>query len=142
MLLTDSQNQIGLLVVAHGDLAQGLVGAATEILGEQERLTALRIDPQGPQPGDQLRKVTGQLDSGSGVLALTDLFGGTPANVALAVSANLNLEVVTGANLPMLLRALSRRSDMELHDLATEVAEYGCKQILTPNDLLPGKKSG
>jgi PTS system mannose-specific IIA component len=76
------------------------------------------------------------LETGAGVLTLTDLFGGTPSNVAIAASADTNMEVVTGANLPLLLRALGKREQLSLHDLATTVAEYGRQQILTPNQLL------
>lgn len=83
-----------------------------------------------------MRDIVAGLDGGRGVLALTDLFGGTPANVALALGSDLSVEVVTGANLPMLLRVLTRRHELGLDALAAEALEYGRRQIMRPNQLL------
>lgn len=131
-----STSNVGVLVVAHGDLAAGLVSAAAEILGPSEGIKALRIDPGAEDPRQVVEAAIRELDRGAGVLALTDLFGGTPANIALALCPEYNLEVVTGASLPMLIRALSRRSNATLKELAADVAEYGRKQVLLPNQLL------
>jgi len=134
-----STSDIGVLVVAHGDLAAGLVSAAGEILGSAEGVHALRIDPGAEDPRQVVEDAIRELDRGAGVLALTDLFGGTPANIALALCPEYNLEVVTGANLPMLIRALSRRGAAPLAEVAADVAEYGKKQVLLPNQLLVEK---
>lgn len=131
-----SGGTIGILVVAHGGLAEGLISAAEEILGPQAGLKALTLDPAAAEPKNQVQQALDTLETGAGVLTLTDLFGGTPSNVAIAASADTNMEVVTGANLPLLLRALGKREQLSLHDLATAVAEYGRQQILTPNQLL------
>lgn len=138
MVATESST-IGVLIVAHGELAQGLAGAAHEILGEVPLLEALRLDPAAENPRQLVARTVEGLDAGAGVLALTDLFGGTPSNIALALCPHHKLEVVTGVNLPMLLRALTRRDGLELRALATEIAEYGQDQICLPNDLLVEK---
>ncbi len=99
-------------------------------------MAALRLDPGDGDPRERMRTVVAALDGGHGVLALTDLFGGTPANVALALGNDLSVEVVTGANLPMLLRVLTRRHELDLDGLAAEALEYGRRQIMRPNQLL------
>lgn len=131
-----AHDTVGILVVAHGDLAAGLLGAVEEILGPQTALAALRLDPGVGDPRETMRAAVREIDGGRGVLALTDLFGGTPANVALALGSDLHVEVVTGVNLPMLLRVLSRRHELDLDALAAEAYEYGRKQIMRPNQLL------
>lgn len=132
----DQATRTGILVVAHGDLARHLIGAAEEILGPQRGITGLRIDPASGEPRKQLLDAVGDLDEGAGVLALTDLFGGTPSNVALAACPEKDMEVVTGVNLPMLIRALTRRGERSVGDLAEEVSDYGRRQIMLPNSLL------
>jgi PTS system mannose-specific IIA component len=127
---------IGILVVAHGNLADGLIGAAEQILGPQRALKALTLNPTAADPKAQVKAAAADLESGGGVLALTDLFGGTPSNVAIAACSDHKMEVVTGANLPLLLRALSKREQLPLGDLARAVADYGRQQILTPNQML------
>ena len=135
-----NNSDIGILVVAHGNLAAGLVSAAEEIMGPAEGLESLKIDASADPKtvlDDALARVAGR----HGVLALTDLFGGTPSNITLALAADHDMEVVTGASLPMLLRALSRRDSASLKEVAADVAEYGRRQILTPNDLLSEKEA-
>lgn len=130
------QGRVGILVVAHGRLADGLIGAAEEILGPQSALKGLTLDPAAAEPKSLVKTAIAELDTGAGVLALTDLFGGTPSNVAIAVCADARMEVVTGVNLPLLIRAISKREQLPLLELAATVADYGRQQIMTPNQLL------
>jgi len=129
-------DRIGILVVAHGSLAAGLISAAEEILGPQAGVCPLRVDPTCENPKKLLIDKAKEVDSGAGILALTDLFGGTPANVAIAASPELSMDVITGVNLPILMRALLKRETLSLSDLTTAIAEYGRAQILTPNQML------
>lgn len=128
---------VGILVIAHGELARGLISAAEEILGPQAGLGGLRLDPGDGEPRLRLLDAMAGLDEGAGVLALVDLFGGTPSNIALALGPEHALEVVTGANLPMLIRVLTQRQRLALGELARTAADYGRQQILLPNQLLP-----
>jgi PTS system ascorbate-specific IIA component len=104
---------IGLVVVAHTPLASALVACARHVFGSvPERCAALDVDPaEAPAATlERSRQLVAEVDSGEGVLVLTDLFGATPANVAADLVRAGRIEVLTGVNVPMLLRALSYRT--------------------------------
>ncbi|HKB72543.1 MAG TPA: PTS fructose transporter subunit IIA [Thermoanaerobaculia bacterium] len=129
---------IGILVVTHGGLASELVRAAGEIAGETEALAAVGLD--WSEPGEDARgrieQAIGGVDRGAGVLILTDMFGGTPSNLAIPFLKEGRVEIVTGANLPMLLRSLATRREEPLAALAHAVRERGRKSIEVASDLL------
>ncbi|HWC65229.1 MAG TPA: PTS fructose transporter subunit IIA, partial [Thermoanaerobaculia bacterium] len=104
---------IGILVVTHGGLADELVRAAGEIAGENEAIAAVGLG--WSEPGEAARDRIGEaiagVDRGAGVLILTDMFGGTPSNLAIPFLKDGRVEIVTGANLPMLLRSLATRRE-------------------------------
>jgi len=131
---------VGLVIATHGHLADELVHTAEQIVGELPAVATVSIQP-GTSPEeirDQMRGAVRTVDTGDGVIVLADLFGGTPCNQSLTLCRQCKLEVVTGVNLPMLLKANSLRADESMHlsDMALALATYGQKNITCPTALL------
>ncbi len=130
---------IGIIVATHAAMAQGLIDAAEMILGPLPQVAALHVGRQdGP---DEIRqrflKTFDALDATeAGVLILSDMFGGTPANIGLSFMERTRLEVLTGVNLPMLLKACNARANLPLEVLALEVKEYAMNGILLVSQLM------
>ncbi|MGC4001273.1 MAG: PTS sugar transporter subunit IIA [Anaeromyxobacter sp.] len=129
---------LGLVVATHGQLAEELLRTAVSIVGPLERCEAVSIaagvsmEDARARLGDAVRRV----DDGGGVLVLTDMFGGTPANLALTF-LDEKLEVVTGVNLPMILKLATARADnLTLQAAAQLVTAYGQKNITLASELL------
>ncbi len=127
----------GIVVIAHGNLAQELVKVATFILEERDGVFPLDIDPAEPPEKihDRIRETLRRANQGQGVLILTDLFGGTPSNFGLVFLEEGKVEVVSGVNLPMLIKALQHR-DLPPGELASLVTEAGKKAIVKSSALL------
>ena len=129
---------LGLLVVTHGNLAQELVSSARTIVADEVVLEALSIawndDPEGA--ADNIRQGIERLDQGAGVLVLTDMFGGTPTNLALAMLEPGRVEIVTGANLPMLIKFANLDRDVDLTEAAVCVARQGRESVQVASELL------
>lgn len=130
---------IGLLLVSHGNLAHALLETATEIVGPFDAAEAIAISRQESLPDIEarLRGAVERVRRPGGVLVLVDMFGGTAANVALQLVGELPIEVVTGANLPMLLKLsgmLSTASD--LPDAAQLIKFYGQRNVLVASEIL------
>ncbi len=131
----------GIVIVSHGCLATELLRAAEIIVGKIEAATAVDIDPKmGVEEihramEDAIRSV----DRGKGVLLLTDMFGGTPSNIGLSFLGTHDVEVVTGVNLPMMLKVPLARETMDLAGLARHLQEYGQRNITIPGDMLRKK---
>ena len=133
---------IGVLVVTHGNLGNELIKVAELIKGPQQGILSISVDAS--RGLDDLRKeITASIrkvDSGSGVLVLTDLFGGTPSNVSLAFLKEGKVEVVTGVNLPMLLKVPDvREKEDDLSRFAAEIRDYGKKNIYLASEVLKKK---
>jgi mannose PTS system EIIA component len=131
---------VGLVVATHGRLAEELVSTAEQIIGKLPATASCLVEP-GASPDDiraQLRRAIEGVEQGDGVLVLADLFGGTPCNQSLTLSAQHHLEVLTGVNLPMLLKANSLRQQdgVPLADLATQLAQYAQKNITCASAML------
>ncbi|MFZ4734756.1 MAG: PTS sugar transporter subunit IIA [Bradymonadia bacterium] len=127
---------IGVVVCTHGSLAEGLVSTALLIVGEFPALRAVALLP-GDSMEDtlaRLRAAIAEVDDGSGVLILCDMFGGTPSNLSLSFLGD-DVEVVTGASLPMLLKLFTSR-DLPLREAATTVAEHARQNTLVAGTLL------
>jgi len=137
---------IGIVVVTHGQLARELVAAAEMIVGDIPNVTAVSIGWH-ESPDDAQREIAGAItksDSGKGTVVLTDMFGGTPSNLSLTFLDKGRVEVVTGVNLPMLIRLATLREEEEgddLSDLAAEAAREGKDNIYLAGDLLARKKN-
>jgi PTS system mannose-specific IIA component len=129
---------IGIVVVSHGRLAEEFIAALEHIVGPQQNLCAVCIgadDDMERRRRDILDSVA-KVDTGAGVAVLTDMFGGTPSNLALSVMDQAHVEVVAGVNLPMLIRLASIRSSRSLADAVTSAQEAGRKYINVASNLL------
>lgn len=136
---------IGVLVVTHCRLGDALLEAADFILGERpEAMAAVSIDLN--ENADKLRnKLTAaikKLKSDDGILILTDMFGGTPANLSYSFLEEGRIEVISGVNLPILIRAASARKNLELSELAANLEAFGKKSISMASGILKGNKRG
>ena len=135
---------IGVVVVTHGQLATELVNATETIVGDLPHVVAVSIgwheDVQDARReiGEAIAAVTGP----EGVLIVTDMFGGTPANLGITFLEAGRVEVVTGVNLPMLIKASSLREGQELIDVARQFREHGRNAIWVASDLLTSGESG
>ena len=135
---------IGIVVVTHGQLARELVAAAEIIVGEMPNVTAVSIGwHESPDDAERgIQDAIAKTDSGNGTVVLTDMFGGTPSNLSLTFLEKDKVEVVTGVNLPMLIRLASLREDEEgdLYELASEAAREGKDNIYIAGNLLKSKE--
>lgn len=132
---------IGIVVVTHGQLARELVAAAEMIMGDIPNVTAVSIgwheSPDAAQK--EIEQAVERVESGKGVVILTDMFGGTPSNLSLTLLEKGRVEVVTGVNLPMMIRLASLREEEEgddLHAVAAEAARDGKEHVYLASDLL------
>ena len=128
---------IGILLVTHGNLAQEMINAMEHVVGHQELLDCVCIgesDDVEKSRADIVQKVKA-LDTGAGVCIATDMFGGTPSNLAIPVMDNNKVEVVAGLNLPMLIK-LVRSRDLPLKQAAEEAAQSAKKYINVASELL------
>jgi PTS system mannose-specific IIA component len=132
---------IGIVICCHGKMGEGMRDAAEMIIGRQEQLSVISVQP-GDGGNDVLKGLTTaikEVDSGDGVLMVTDLFGGTPTNIGCALLGESSIEVVTGFNLPLLIKALTSRHDVvSISELARTASEYGRRHISVAGDLLQG----
>ena len=123
---------IGLLIISHGTLGESLIHCASHMLNKRPpRLRQLGVTAQD-DPGQlvpQARKMVKELDEGDGVLVLTDMYGGSPSNIAAKLVIPGKIEAVAGVNLPMLIRALTYR-DKSLQMMITKAISGGCEGVL------------
>ena len=132
---------IGVVVVTHGQLATELVNAAETIVGDLPRFAAVSIGWHDAVElaREEIAQAVTRVDSGSGVIVLTDMFGGTPSNLSITFLAEGHVEVVTGVNLPMLLKLAGTREVTDLRELARRIREDGRNGIWVASDLLRGE---
>ena len=134
---------IGVVVVTHGQLATELVNAAEMIVGDLPQFTAVSIgwhDDANDAREDILHAIE-RVRGLEGVLLLTDMFGGTPSNLGMTFLEKDRLEVITGVNLPMLIKLAASRSSTDLLSLAKEMRQHGRDAIWVASDFLRGEKS-
>jgi PTS system mannose-specific IIA component len=132
---------IGVVIVAHGGLAGEFRAALEHVVGRQERLEAFSI---GPEDDVELRRIElieaiRRVDAGNGVIVLTDMFGGTPSNLAISVMGETGAEVLAGINLPMLIKLASVRGDAGLADAVNAARDAGRKYISVASQVLSGE---
>jgi PTS system mannose-specific IIA component len=129
---------IGIVVVTHGQLATELLNAAEAIVGDLPRFAAVSIGWHDDMDDarEEIRQAIARLQGEGGVLLLTDMFGGTPTNLGLSFVEPDLVEVVTGVNLPMLIKLTSLRSSQDLLAVARELRETGRNAIHVASDLL------
>ncbi|PKN69566.1 MAG: PTS fructose transporter subunit IIA [Deltaproteobacteria bacterium HGW-Deltaproteobacteria-12] len=135
---------IGVLITTHGSLGTELIKAAELIKGPLTGV--LHISTDQTKGVEDLKKEIGnaikKLDKGKGVLILTDLFGGTPSNISLSFLKEGKVEVVTGVNLPMMMKIYDKKDDMTLNEYACMIKEYGKKNISVASEILSKKAVG
>ena len=133
-----SEPLVGVVIVTHGLLATELLNAAETIVGDLSRFTAVSIGwhDDVPVATSAMARAITRVDTGAGVLLLTDMFGGTPANLAMTFLEAGRIEVVTGVNLPMLLKFFSYRGTHGLTDLVQLLREHARGSILIAGELL------
>lgn len=134
---------IGLVVVTHGKLAKEFLAAMEHVVGEQEQVKAVCIDPDDDMEvrRDDILAAAREVDSNEGVIILTDMFGGTPSNLAISVMEKANAEVIAGINLPMLIKLASTRAEKDLEATVKAAHESGRKYINVASWVLSGDVS-
>lgn len=134
---------IGVIITTHGSLGAELIRAAELIKGPMKGVLHISVDQTTGV--EEVRKEISwaikKLDEGQGVVILTDLFGGTPSNISLSFLKEGKVEVVTGVNLPMLLKVTSLRDKMSLSEFARHLRDYGIKNIYVASEILNKKIS-
>lgn len=133
---------IGGIIVTHGQLANELVSAAEMIVGEIHHIIAISIGwhDDVDVAREEIEQAIQRIDEGQGVLLLTDMFGGTPTNIAATFLGVASVEVVTGVNLPMVIKLATQDKDEQLGDLARRVRDQGQQQIHLASDILTPQK--
>ncbi len=132
---------VGVLIVTHQDLAEALLTVYDLILGRQEGILALSLDPAAPPETlvQQIQTSIAQVNNGDGVLILTDMLGGTPSNLSLSFLQEGQVEVVTGVNLPMLMKLANLRQGKPLAEIALALKESGQAGITVASEVLNQK---
>jgi PTS system mannose-specific IIA component len=132
------QRVIGLVIVTHGRLADAFREAVEHIVGPQEALATICIGPDDDMDArrQQILASVRDVNQGQGVLLLTDMFGGTPSNLALTALAEKGVEVIAGINLPLLVKLVSLRQTSTLRQAAEAAQEAGRKYISLASALL------
>ncbi len=138
--MSQKENLVGIIVVAHGDYGTATLRTAEQILGPLEDCASISVNvtQDVSDTVQRLEDAAQRLDKGAGVIILTDMFGGTPTNLSLALLAKHRVEVVTGMNLPMLMKVFSSRSKA-LEELAVIAGEAGKSGIVVAGKMLDPK---
>lgn len=132
---------IGLVIVTHGQLAKEFRAALEHVVGPQDQVATISIGPDDDMEHrrndilDAIRAV----DSGNGVVLLTDMFGGTPSNLAISVMETARVEVIAGINLPMLIKLASVRGECAMDEAIIQAQDAGRKYINVASRVLAGK---
>ncbi|GFK95142.1 PTS system mannose-specific EIIAB component [Fundidesulfovibrio magnetotacticus] len=140
---TEARKSVGVIIVTHTDYGDKLLKAAEMILGPQQdvRCVSVNVGVDTAETVKQLDADIRALDSGGGVIIVTDMFGGTPTNLSLSLMGQRLVEVVTGVNLPMLIKILSTRTKA-LSQLAADAKTAGVQGIVVAGEILRKKVAG
>ena len=132
---------IGLVIVTHGNLAHELRAALEHVVGPQEQIAAIAIAPEddGEVRRADILDAIDTVDSGEGVLIATDMFGGTPSNLAISTMDDVAVEVIAGVNLPLLVKFASSRQESPLAEAIDTAKKAGRKYIIVASQLLNEK---
>ena len=129
---------IGMVLVTHGNLANEFISAMQHVVGKQEQIARVCIGPEDDMEmrrAEILKKVE-EVNDGSGVVVLTDMFGGTPSNLAISIMDRAPVEIIAGVNLPMLIKLASLRKEKNLKETVSGAQEAGKKYINVASQLL------
>jgi PTS system mannose-specific IIA component len=129
---------IGLVLVTHGRLASEFITAMEHVVGPQQRIEAICIGPEDDMEArrNDISEAIAKVDEGAGVIILTDLFGGTPSNLAISLLRSSQVEVIAGVNLPMLIRLEGARKNMDVKTAVAAAREAGRKYISVASEIL------
>ncbi|RVQ65951.1 PTS sugar transporter subunit IIA [Croceicoccus ponticola] len=129
---------IGLILVTHGNLAEEFLRAMEHVVGPQENVVPICIGPHDDmeQRRNDIRDAIASADSGKGVIILTDLFGGTPSNLAISLLDAGKVEVIAGINLPMLIRLAGARNELSVTQAVTAARDAGRNYITIASEFL------
>lgn len=141
--LLKEDEMIGLVLVTHGRLADELINALEHVVGSQKNIASVCIGPDDDMErrrSDILKSVE-KVNDGAGVVVLTDMFGGTPSNLAISIMVKVPIEVIAGVNLPMLVKLASIRKTLNLGEAVARAQEAGKKYINIASQLLIDNKT-
>jgi len=132
---------IGVVLVTHGRLASEFLAALEHVVGPQRQMEAVTICPKDDveQRRRDIIEAVKRVDSGDGVAILTDMFGGTPSNLAISVMNRSNIEVLAGLNMPMLIKLAKVREDCRLAEAVAAAQDAGRKYVTIASRVLAGK---
>jgi mannose PTS system EIIA component len=132
---------IGMVLVTHGDLAKEFRAALEHVVGPQKQIGTVSVGPEDDmeQRRKEILAAVKTVDCGDGVVVLTDMFGGTPSNLAISVMNGGHIEVVAGINLPMLIKLVSIREATSLEQAVLQAQDAGRKYIYIASRILGGK---
>lgn len=132
---------IGLVLVTHGRLAEEFKAALEHVVGPQSQIATICIGPEDnmEQRRQDILDAVEAVNTGAGVVLLTDMFGGTPSNLAISVMDGKTIEVVAGVNLPLLIKLTSLRGDRALPEAVDEARKAGQKYISVASQVLSGQ---
>ncbi|HQU84680.1 MAG TPA: PTS sugar transporter subunit IIA [Pyrinomonadaceae bacterium] len=135
--------KIGGVIVTHGQLANELLAAAETVVGNLNHIRAVSIGwhDDVEMAKDEISRAIKQVSSGKGVLLLTDMFGGTPTNISAMFLKENEVEMVTGVNLPMVIKLASQNKEVSLIDLASQIESQGKQSIYRTGALLEPQKA-
>lgn len=131
----------GIVIVSHGRLAEAFVEVTEHVVGKQPQIKAVGIGPEDDAEAARARIVAAvkEVASGEGVVVLTDMFGGTPSNLAISVMKTEDIEVIAGVNVPMLIKLTSMRGKVAMNDAVNQAQEAARKYINVAGNLLASK---
>ncbi len=134
--------KIGGVIVSHGQVASELLAAAETIVGVQSHITAVSIGWHDDVEiaRDEIARAIKKVSDGNGILLLTDMFGGTPTNISAMFIKKGEIELVTGINLPMVIKLATQNKEMTLEEMAKSVEEQGKQSIYRTSELLESRK--
>jgi len=130
---------VGVVIVTHCHLAEELIAAAKLVVGEElKQFLPVSIDPKAgsEEIREKIIAAIRKVEEGQGILILTDMYGGTPSNISLSFLEEKRVEVITGVNLPMLLKLATYKNEMDLEQLAVFITDYGQRNINLASEVL------
>lgn len=129
---------IGLVIVTHGRLAEEFVSVLEHVVGKQQQITPICIAPDDnmEQRREDILEAIDKVNSGKGVIVVTDMFGGTPSNLAISIMTQRPIEVLAGANVPMLVKLASARDKVSIKEAVEQGRDAGQKYINVASQLL------
>jgi len=132
---------IGIVVVTHGKLAEAFIAVTEHVVGKQNQVKAVGIEPEddAEKARERITAAIREVNSGQGVVVLTDMFGGTPSNLAISVMKQEGIEVIAGVNLPMMIKLASVRGKVPLADAVSQAQDAARKYINVAGAFLANK---